>query len=174
MVHVDAVPQQLRILRMTHDGKPAKDSEVREQERKINDGYRQGKGYFKLPFDPRHMATYTFSDGGSCDDCAPGTRVVRFKSALKDDQHGSGTMRLDARAHVVAFDFKPNKMPENANEGSMSFVRAEILPGAYGIRSFKGTFKGGVAFLRGDFAMEQRHEDFQRFKSLEEALDKQP
>lgn len=174
VVNKDGVPQQMKVLRMLHDGKPAKESELRDQERMLNEGYKQGKGYLKLPFDPRHMDTYTFTDGGPCVDCVPGARLVRFKSARKDEQHGSGMMRIDATYHVTHFDFKPNQLPENANEGYMTFVRTEVVPGTYAIRSLTGDFKGNVAFMRGSLTLEQSNERYRRFKSVEEAIAHQP
>ncbi|MNY00637.1 hypothetical protein D3C86_1331380 [compost metagenome] len=159
---------------MQRDGKPVKASEMSEEERKINEANRQAKSLPKLPFDPRHMDAYSFTDGGPCTDCEPGTRLVRFTSSLKDEQHGTGTMRIDARYRITAFDFTPNALPANVNEGRLRFVRAEVLPGTFATRTIEGDFKGGQAFVRGSVKLEERREGYQRFKSLEEALNYQP
>jgi hypothetical protein len=168
-VQKDGLPVRVVMARMVTNGKEASRDQLKEQEGKTNAAFKGGKGYFKAPYDARHLDDYTFRLE-ACDDCAAGMTAIRFTSALKDDQHGNGVMILDAAKHVREVRYTPNAYPANVTRGNVLLTRDEVDNRLFGLSGLKLEFHGAMGLLKGSFVMDQRNDAFRRYASVEEAL----
>lgn len=168
-VQKDGLPVRVVMARLVTNGKEASRDQLKEQESKTNATFKEGKGYFKAPYDARHMDDYTFSLE-ACADCAPGMTAIRFTSALKDDQHGKGVMLLDAAKRIREVRYTPNAYPPNVTRGNVLLTRDEVGNGLFGLSGLKLEFHGAMGILKGSFVMDQRNEAFRRYATVEEAL----
>ncbi len=168
-VQRDGIPVRIVMTRMVTNGKEASREQLKEQENKTNASFKEGKGFFKAPYDARYIGGYTFSLE-DCADCAPGMTAIRFNSALKDEQHGKGVMILDAAKRIREVRYTPNAYPPNVTRGSVILTRDEVGNGMVGLSGLKMEFHGAMGILKGSFVMDQRNEAFRRYASVEEAL----
>ena len=168
-VQKDGIPVKVIMERLVTNGKDASADELSKQSTKTTATYQEGKGFFKAPYDPRYLDAYTFQLE-SCSDCAPGSTAIRFTSAVKDDQHGTGTMILDDAMRVREVRYSPNAYPPNVTRGVLTLSRDEIGKGLVAIRTVKVDYQGAMGPLKGSFVMDLRNEGFRRYGSVEEAL----
>lgn len=168
-VQKDGIPVKVVMERIVTNGKDASADELSKQSTKTTATYQEGKGFFKAPYDPRYMDAYTFKLE-SCSDCAPGATAIRFTSAIKDDQHGTGTMILDDAMRVREVRYSPNAYPPNVTTGVLSLVRDEVGKGMVGVRNIKVDYQGAMGPLKGSFVMDLRNEGFRRYASVDEAI----
>lgn len=168
VVTKDGVPVQTKIVSWRNDGKDVSKDEIQKQEAQTNAAYREGKSFFKPPYDRRYQDAYEFQ----VDSADHGQTVVRFTSAIKGEQHGSGSFTLDRDFRVRKLVFKPNVLPKNVDKGSFTLERNEVGAGLFGIKSLEMKYEGSMGLIKGGFVLEQQYEDYRRFKTLDEALSK--
>lgn len=169
VIHQDGIPVRLVMKRLLTNGKPESQERVESQEAQSNANFRDGKGFFKPPYDARYMGAYTFAFE-DCAGCADGMTAIRFTSAVKDDQHGKGVMILDAAKRVREVRYIPNVFPPSVTRASLTLTRDEVGQDLVGIRSLKADYHGSRGPIKGSFALDQRNEGFRRYASLEEAI----
>ena len=169
MIQKDGVPVRVVMERMVTNGKEASRDELSKQEAQTNAGFKGGKGFFKAPYDARHMASYTFTLE-NCDGCAPGSTAIRFTSAVKDDQHGKGLMILDSQQRVREVRYTPNVYPPNVTRGELTLIRDEVGKDMTGLTGLKADYQGAMGLIKGSFVMNQRNTAFRRYSSVDEAL----
>lgn len=169
VVQKDGIPVQVVLERVVTNGKETSADDLAKQEAKTNASYKEGKGFFKAPYDPRYMEAYTFQFE-SCSDCAPGSTAIRFSSTLKDDQYGKGTMILDEAMRVREVRYSPNAYPPNVTRGALTLLRDEVGKGLFAVRNVKVDYQGAMGPIKGSFVMDLRNEGFRRYGSVDEAL----
>jgi hypothetical protein len=169
MVLKDGIPVKIVMERLVTNGKEASREQVQKQEAQTNATFKEGKGFFKAPYDARYLESYRF-ELEDCADCAPGSTAIRFSSTVKDDQHGKGVMILDEAKRIREVRYTPNAYPPNVTQGKLALKRDEVGKGMFGIRTLSVDYQGAMGPLKGSFVMEQRNEGFRRYASLEEAL----
>lgn len=169
VVSKDGLPVRTRIVALRNDGKDASKDELKKQEAQTNETHQEGKAFFKPPYDRRYMSDYSYDVAEE-----RGLTVVTFKSALKDQQHGSGTFTVDAEYRVRKLTFRPNAFPKNVDRGSFTIERGDIGGGIFAPRRLELDYEGSMGFIKGGMQLEQDYESYSRYKSLEEALSEGP
>lgn len=169
MIQKDGVPVQVVMEQMTTNGKEASRDELAKQQAQTNASFKDGKGFFKAPYDSRYLADYSFSLE-DCASCPPGAIAIRFTSAIQDEQHGKGLMILDAQRRVREVRYSPNVYPPNVTRGEITLTRDEVTKGMSGLTGLKVDYHGAMGPIKGSFVMTQRNSGFRRFASVEEAL----
>ncbi len=169
MVLKDGIPVKMVMERLVTNGKEASREQVQKQEAQTNATFKEGKGFFKAPYDARYLESYRF-ELEDCADCAPGFTAIRFSSSVKDDQHGEGVMILDDAQRVREVRYTPNAYPPNVTQGKLLLKRDEVGKGMFGVSHLNMEYQGAMGPLKGSFVMDQRNEGFRRYSSLEEAL----
>ncbi|HBN09291.1 MAG TPA: hypothetical protein DD435_11820 [Cyanobacteria bacterium UBA8530] len=163
IVSRDGIPVHISIERFLINGKED-EGRRKSKEKETNEAFRLGHGFLKLPCDLRFMSDYRFSA-----DEGKNTRLVRFTSERRDDQHGHGTMLFDANQRLIELRITTNVLPPRVSRGELVFERGEVAPGIVGIKTLRGDYEGSQGPIKGTFSMTQRNEDYRRFETLEEA-----
>jgi hypothetical protein len=159
----DGQYKHVRYLRIVSNGKTLSADKVAERESQNNTDLDRGKSFFKQPFDSRYLRDYTYEET-DCAPCATRERAVAFRSETRDDQHGDGTMIIDASSgRVMTVTYTPNVMPDHASDATVVETFGEAAPGVWTIISIERTYSGHVAFFRGSGKMTEKLDHFQRF-----------
>lgn len=168
VVASEALPTRLVIDLLRTDGLEAGSDKRQEEERKNNEAFRAGHKYLRLPFDRRFLDAYTYQwDEAS----RPGEEpAIRFASAVKDEAHGCGTMRLDGEDHVISLHFTPNVLPNLVSAGFVAYQRGEVWQGAFGNLSMHGEYQGAYGPIKGTVTIEQHYDRYRRYGSVEAAI----
>jgi hypothetical protein len=166
----DGEYKHVRYVRIVKNGRPLSNDQVAQRETQNNDDLAHGKMYFKQPFDARYFHDYTYAE----DQCACGSheKQIAFHSDMRDDQHGNGTMRIDASSgRVTNLTYSPNVLPPHASTATTVETFGEPVPGVWTIVSIDRTYTGHVAFFQGSGTMTERLDHFQRFGSPVAAME---
>ncbi len=129
---------KVRVLTYVVDGHDQSDQQKRDLAAQLLAG--QSKGGFAVPFDSRHLHEYGFAADGS---------AVRFRSLRRDASHGDGTFEVDASGHVLRMSYVPDVFPKYVTSGTVSDVRAEVLPGFWASVRSDQEWDGRYLFIKG-------------------------
>ncbi len=166
----DGQYKHVRYLRMDKNGATASNEEVAQRERQNNDDLARGKGFFKQPYDARYLGDYSYTETQCA--CATHARSIQFRSIVRDDQHGDGTMTIDpATGRVLSLTYTPDVMPPHASSGTVTETFGEAVPGVWTIISIDHSYTGRVAFFHGSGTLAERHDHFQRFDNRVAAME---
>ena len=167
MLAVDGTVHRLRYMSVTQNGTQIAQSEVAKRESRENDALDRGNGFFKQPYDQRYLADYTFDPPS-----VQGSQsIVPFRSLVRDDQHGDGTMRVaNATGRVLEVDYTPDVLPKHATSGTTTEYFGEPIAGLWTIVRIERTYQGRVAFFHGDGNVSETLDHFKRFPSLAAGL----
>lgn len=159
----DGQYKHLRYLRVIENGKTLAPEQVAEKESQNNADLAQGKTFFKQPYDGRYLHDYTFSEA-PCETCTGHERAIAFKSDTRDDQHGDGTMVIDAATgRVTSLTYAPNVLPARASAATVNEIYGQTSTGLWTIVEIDHEYSGHVAFIRGSGKMIEKLDHFQRF-----------
>jgi hypothetical protein len=127
---------------------------------------------YRLPVETKNLAEYRFAAGTeACAQCPAGAVAVSFVSLRRDDEHGDGTMWLDAGSHrVVALHFRPSVLPQHTDSADITISFGQVLPDLWDVTLTQQQYNGHTLFFHGWGHVEQRQGSYRRFGSLNEAL----
>ena len=158
----------VKLRRVVNDGKDAPPGELAKEQAIIDKG---------LPFETgdewnlRGLLNGTdFRGALPCAECGPGIVFFPFKSAIKDADHGSGTIYVDessGRIHKLVFT--PNSLPKEATSGTTIVVFGNVGAGLWEVTRIENHYAGRRMFITGTFDSIVTLEKYRRAASLEEA-----
>jgi len=152
--------------RIVDDGRQLPANEVSKRTAQTVDDWRAGKIFFKEPYDPHYINDYTFKTLPNCDGCPPSTVGVHFESSMRDMQHGSGTMTIDAHtARVLTLKYVPNALPPHATSGEVSESSGEPINGLWYVTRIDQQYQGRYAIFHGSGTFSGSFDHFRRFPS---------
>ena len=151
------------------DGKAFDAKKLSGRNDQTNRDWAAGKVFFKEPYDPRFVADYRFHAPGLCANCPAGTEAVEFTSAIKDAQHGNGTMWIEtASARVAKLSYSPNALPPHATSGSVIETGGEAIPGLWYVTRIDETYEGRAFLFKGHATFVGTFDHFRRFGNRSE------
>src|SRR5512146_1176365 len=111
VVMEDGAFTRVRYLRVVQNGKGLSPDQLVQRDEENNHELERGSAFFKQPFDRRYLQDYTY--GGQITVRAPNNESeITFRSLIRDDQHGDGTMRIDnASGRVIQVIYTPTVLP---------------------------------------------------------------
>ncbi len=164
MLLEDGQYKRVRYLHIVQNGRTLDSDELSQRETQNNNDLDAGKAFFKQPFDARYLHDYEYSETPCA--CAPHVRQITFRSDIRDDQHGDGTMLIDSSSRrVLSLTYAPNALPAHASSGTTVETFGQTAAGAWTIVSIDHTYSGHVAFIRGNGTMTERLDHVVRFES---------
>jgi hypothetical protein len=166
----DGAYAAIKYYAISDDGKAFDRGKIGGRESQTNKDWKAGKIFFKEPYDRRFLADYTYSEQSPCTTCASGETAVEFSSAIRDAQHGKGTMWLDAQAHVVKLTYFPNLMPPHASTGSVTETSSEVLPGIWYVTRIDQTYSGHALFISGTGTFTGTFDNFHHYSSVADGV----
>jgi len=161
---------RIKYCRVTDDGRAFDAGQLERRDSQTNRDWADGRIFFKEPYDPRYMADYDFEPPQACAGCAAGTVAVNFSSGIRDAQHGSGTMWIDAvNARVARLTYVPNALPPHATSGSVTEFDGPGLPDLWYVTRIESAYRGHIFILTGSGTFIGTFDHFRRFSALTEA-----
>ena len=166
MLMADGSYKQIHYLRMVENGRPVSTKDLTKLESKNNADLAQGDGVFKQPYDRHFLNDYQFAIVPCI--CNANEIDVRFTSALHDDQHGAGDMRIDeSTGHVLGLTYVPYVLPDRANSGTVTETFGQALPGLWTIIRIDRTYGGRVFIVSGHGTVSEVLDHFHHFTDAE-------
>jgi hypothetical protein len=166
MLMTDGTYTHIHYLEIEEKGHTLAANDVAKRESANNRDLEHGVGFFKQPFDQRYTADYQYTTAPCA--CDAGEIDVHFSSFMHDDQHGTGTMRIDqATGHVLELSYTPNVLPDHANSGTVSETFAQALPGLWTIVRIDRVYSGRMLFVSGHGTVTEILDHFHHFTSAE-------
>ncbi len=165
----DGVFTRIKYYSIADDGQPFTAEQTSIRESQTNRDWSEGKIFFKEPYDERFLGDYQYDVTASCSDCSEGTVAGTFKSEMKDNQHGSGTVWINSAAHVTKVEFSPNQLPPHANSGTVTETATEVMPGIWYVTQIQATYKGRLLLLTGGATFTATFDHFHRFDRVGDA-----
>lgn len=165
----DGAYVKIKYYRIVEDGRAFSSGKIAQRDSQTNGDWAAGKVFFKEPYDRRYAADYTFAEPGTAAACPAATIAVNFKSAVRDIQHGSGTMCvLTSSERVVKLTYVPNAFPPHASAGTITETSAEVLPGVWYVTRIDETFSGHAFIVHGTATFTGVVDHFKRFTTIPE------
>lgn len=153
--------------RITNDGRAFTKSQIDQRNAQTNQDWTVGKIFFKELYDRRFIGDYRFEQPQSCTACPAGTKAVNFASDIRDTQHGSGTMWIDAaNARVIRLTYIPNVLPPHATFGTVTEIGGQAMPGTWYVVRIEGTYQGRAFLLKGTGTFTGVFDHFRRFSTI--------
>ena len=159
-VYDDGATVRVKVYSYTIDGKAAGASDVSSLEYSWD--HPKPGDVFAAPYDPRALAAYQYQSGGPS--------VLYFSSSVRDAGHGRGKFDYDAQNDVVSIAYQPNVLPPHATAGTITDVRAEVLPGYWATTQETQEYKGSYGPFAASGTMQMTFSNFRRFTDLQSAL----
>jgi len=170
LLMTDGTYRHIHFTRILENGHLKSIDQMAKTEDASNDALARGNGYFKQPFDRRYLSDYAYEEEAACD-CKTGQVAVRFTSALRDEQHGSGQMIVDASSgHVLSLMYTPFVFPDHASAGSVTETFGQALPGLWTIVRIDRTYSGRVLLVTGRGNVSEVLDHFHRFSDPDAGL----
>lgn len=156
----------IRYYRIADDGRVLAATNVAQRNTQTNSDWSAGKVFFKEPYDQRYVADYRFQRTASPALCGTAAAVA-FSSAVKDTQHGDGTMCIDpSSARVTILLYVPNVLPPHASSGSVTETSGMVLPGVWYVTRIVETYSGHAVIIRGNATFTGVMDHFRRFPGV--------
>ncbi|MGA7746258.1 MAG: hypothetical protein WCC70_11585 [Candidatus Aquilonibacter sp.] len=166
MLMTDGAYTHIHYLQIEEKGRALAANDVAKRETANNRDLERGAGFFKQPYDQRYTADYQYTTAPCA--CDAGQVDVHFASPMRDDQHGTGTMRIDqATGHVMELTYTPNVLPDHANSGMISETFGQALPGLWTIVRIDRDYSGRVLFVTGHGTVTEVLDHFHHFTNAE-------
>lgn len=167
LVLEDGAFTRLRYLRVVQNGRTFSNDDLARRDDDINRDFARGTGFFRQPYDRRYLGDYTYGEQLACR-CTANESQITFRSLVRDDQHGDGTMRIDnASGRVVEVIYTPNVLPNHANSATTTETFGEPIGGLWTIVRIDRTYGGRVAFVRGSGRVTETLDHFRHFNTVE-------
>ena len=153
--------------RIVDDGRAFTKAQIAQRDAQTNQDWALGKIFFKEPYDRRFIAEYTYDQPKACTACPPGTLAVNFASSIRDAQHGSGTMWIEATtARVVRLTYVPNVLPPHATFGTVTEFGGNAMSGTWYVVRIEGTYLGRAFMFKGTGTFTGVFDHFRRFSTV--------
>ena len=107
------------------------------------------------PFDPRYLSEYTYTPTDA--------QTFAFSSAIHDASHGNGTFNVDSGLNVVRYSYAPNVLPKYSSSGTVTYQRAQVLPGFWFLTSEVHEYRGHYGIFGGGAQATISYDKFKRF-----------
>jgi hypothetical protein len=170
VVMEDGAFARVRYLRVVQNGKGLSPDQLAQRDDENNRDLARGSSFFKQPFDRRYLQDYSY--GGQVAGPAPNNESeITFRSLIHDDQHGDGTMRIDAASgRVIELTYTPNVLPNRASSGTTTETFGEPIAGLWTIVRIDRSYDGHMAFFRGSGHVIETLDHFRHFNNVEDGL----
>ena len=166
MLMADGEYTHIHYLDIEEKGHVLEANDVAKRETANNRDLERGVGFFKQPFDQRYTADYQYTTAPCA--CNAFQIDVHFTSPIRDDQHGTGTMRIDqATGHVMELTYTPNVLPDHANSGTVTETFGQALPGLWTIMRIDREYSGRMLFVSGRGVVTEVLDHFHHFTNAE-------
>jgi len=153
--------------RIADDGKAFSPQQIAQRDAQTNQDWSLGKIFFKEPYDPRFIHDYVFDPAQACTACPAGTVAVTFRSGMKDNQHGSGTMWIEqATGRVDKLTYIPNVPPPHATSGSVTETSGNAMPNVWYVTRIDGSYRGNAFPMTGTGTFTGLFDHFRRFSTV--------
>jgi len=160
---------KIKYYRIVQDGRTFAAGQIARRDAQTNRDWSDGKIFFKEPYDPRFMRDYGFQLQ-ACSDCPAGVVAVAFTSAVRDAQHGSGTMWIESDSALVdRLTYVPYVFPPHATSGTVTEFGGRALPDLWYVTRIDSAYRGRVFVLTGSGTFAGAFDHFRRFATLIEA-----
>ena len=166
----DGAFAHLRYVRVVENGKTFSTQQLSTRDDETNRDLERGAGFFKQPYDHRYLQDYVYGAQLACK-CTSDESEITFRSVIRDDQHGDGTMRIDnSTGRIVELTYAPNVLPNRASSGTTTETFGEVIPGVWTIVRIDRTYGGRVAFVKGNGHVAETLDHFRHFDNVESGL----
>lgn len=158
---------KIKYMRIADDGKAFSAQQIAQRDAQTNQDWAVGKIFFREPYDKRFMGEYTYAPPQACTACPNGTVSVTFGSAIKDTQHGNGTMWIElATGRVDRLTYIPNVLPPHATFGTVTETSGSAMPNVWYVTRIDGAYQGRAFILKGTGTFTGVFDHFERFSTL--------
>ncbi|MBC5824169.1 MAG: hypothetical protein GIX02_04935 [Candidatus Eremiobacteraeota bacterium] len=166
----DGAFTKIKYTRIVEDAKVYGSSQLAGRDADANGKWKQGRVFFKEPYDARYLADYSYAESGNCDGCPADAVSIRFTSRLNDDQHGDGTMMIDrSSGHVASLTYTPKVLPQHATSATITETGGQALPGMWYVTHIDQRFRGRAFLVSGRATFTANFDHFRRFDSSKAA-----
>ena len=127
---------------------------------------------YHLPIETKYLEDYRFTAGTArCDACSSGADAVDFTSLKRDDEHGDGTMWIDASTQrFVALRFRPSVLPPHTDSAGVTVSFGQVLADLWDVTVTEQQYNGHTFVFHGWGHVQQKQTDYRRFASVAEGL----
>jgi hypothetical protein len=162
-VVVDGKVSRKRVLRLVQGSHTANADELRRESAKP-DGPLSRFG-MRLPYLAEAVDAYAFD--------APreesGTTTLGFRTTVRDESHGDGTMSLDAQHRPVRVVFHPAKLPAHASEAIVTVEFGTVATGRWDVTRISRAFSGRLGIVAGHVDSASAYDAYRTFPNAESA-----
>ena len=159
-VYEDGATVRVKIDSYTVNGKAAAAADVSSLEYSWE--HPKPGDVFAPPYDPCCLAAYQYQSGDAS--------TFYFSSSVRDEGHGRGRFTYDSQDDVVSITYEPNVLPPHATSGTISDLRAQVLPGYWAITQEVQQYKGSYGPFAASGTMQLAFSNFRRFPDLASAI----
>lgn len=161
IIEKDGQPLETKLLALIADGKPASEEDRKKMQTRFNDPKGRAKNQVYWPYEPAHMAAYTFAPAGE--------GSFSFKAKLRDAHHGDGSLTLSKDGRVAKATYVPAQLPPRASSAEVSVEMGAVAPDWWMGKLSRSRFAGGIGPLKGGMTIVQKQAGHKRFANLEAA-----
>jgi hypothetical protein len=160
IVNDGATTVKVRVIQDLIGGKAADAQQIAQ----LEDAYEHPKpgDVFHRPFDPRYLNEYTYEQVNA--------QEYKFGSSIHDSSHGSGTFNLDDQDNVVKYQYSPYALPPYTHSGTISDVRAAVLPDFWWLTQDIEQYSGRYFIFGGGANVAITYDSFRRYPSVDAAV----
>jgi hypothetical protein len=160
-VVVDGKPSRKRVLQLAEGGRAA-GGDALERASAKPDGPLSRFG-MRLPYASEAVDAYAFeaprAEGGET--------VIAFRTTVRDESHGDGTMALDAQRRPVRVVFHPAKLPEHVSEATVTVEFGTVATGRWDVTRIERAFSGRLGIIRGHVGSTSTYDAYRTFPTLD-------
>jgi hypothetical protein len=160
VVSQDGQTIKVRVLRAMSNGKEADDAGKAQLENQYE--HPNPDDVFHRPFDPQYLSEYSYE--------AVDALTYRFTSTMRDGSHGDGTFSTDSAGDVVKYQYTPKVLPRYTTSGTVTYERAQVLPGYWFMTSENHEYRGHYAIFGGGATADITYDSFKRYPDAATAI----
>jgi hypothetical protein len=158
---VDGKATLKRVLRLAQGHRVADAGELQRESAKA-DGPLSRFG-LRLPYHAAAAGAYAFDP--------PRTDTagieIPFRSNVRDESHGDGTLTIDAERRLSRVVFHPAKLPDRATDATLTIEFGPVATGRWDITRIVREFGGRIGFLRGRVESTSTYDAYRSFATAE-------
>jgi hypothetical protein len=158
---VDGRVSRKRVLQLAEGGHPAA-ADALERASAKPDGPLSRFG-MRLPYSSDALDAYAFDPPRT----EGGDTVIAFRTSVRDESHGDGTMVLDAQKRLVRVVFRPAKLPEHVSEATVTIEFGPVATGRWDVVRIARAFSGRLGILRGHADATSTYDSYRTFATPE-------
>jgi hypothetical protein len=161
-VTIDGQASRKRVLQLTEGGRAATADGLERASAKP-DGPLSRFG-MRLPYATESVDAYAFdaprAEGG-------GTTIA-FRTNVRDEAHGDGTMLLDADRRPVRVVFHPAKLPEHVSDATVTVEFGTVGTARWDVTRITRAFSGRLGIIRGRVDSTSTYDAYRSFATPEQ------